>query len=169
MKLDSNQNFIGSISANSDGSSVYLKKLYIDKITYNGSTGLIDLIGANVNVTDINDEMISAYRRAIQLQRKLQLEELTSEEHQEYNRLVLKVQPFVYRKNIDGMDWIGKMIRSGFLVGCYVNGKKILSMKESRDNSSIKLDEYQQYKEDYIDSVIETVSAQIKILKKKGV
>lgn len=58
-------------------------------------------------------------------------------------------------------DKLNKLIKRGYLDGCYINEKKILSSEEKNNSNNELLREYKSFKTDRINNVIELINAQV--------
>lgn len=66
-----------------------------------------------------------------------------------------------YRFFLDCLTLLGETIAKGYLVGCYVNGKKIKNKEEARIVASEKLKEYRSFKNELFSSVESNIKEQI--------
>ena len=70
--------------------------------------------------------------------------------------------------SVKGMHW-DKALRNAMnedWVGCYVNGKKVLSYEERQRNASDKREEYEQMKDGIFDSVLGSIEEQVNHMKR---
>ncbi len=69
--------------------------------------------------------------------------------------------------SVKDMDWDEALqnAMSDDWVGCYVNGKKVLSYEEKQKNASEKKEEYEQMKNEIFDSILKSIEEQVNHMK----
>ena len=98
--------------------------------------------GLRVKTSDIPDYIYSYSKK----------QNLTEEQQKEYNSYLL---------TLENMDRLGKSIKKGYLIGCYVNDKLILSQEQKQSVRQEKKEEYVKMKADLYDATIQSIEQQV--------
>lgn len=106
--------------------------------------------GLKVKFTAIPSEIMAAYKRLMTERSSISKEEA----------LMLKNQIGDYSVVIASQQSVGERIKYGYLNGCYINGKKILSKEKKKVIAEEKLKEYEKYKIEVFDSVFASIEEQ---------
>lgn len=75
-------------------------------------------------------------------------------------------ETYEYRVLLNDMEFLGQSIAKGYLAGCYINGKKIMTEEENHTIANEKLSEYEAYKQKLFNSVNSSIQEHIRSLKR---
>lgn len=124
--------------------------------------------GLNVRTTNIPSDIMSKYKKWLSLNDLVCSDDISNQEIDRIKRErgFLYNETEKYRISLDGMKYLGEAMAKGYLVGCCVNGKKVLSAEERHTLASEKLQEYEAYKQEVFSSVESSIEEQIRRLKR---
>ena len=169
-KSDSDIRFYSSILSGIDLSEYTVDETFFGEEyqKYIGFNCNLSYTGLKVKTKDIPDEICSKYKRYLRLCNLFNSDDISTEKKQPIKREMntLYSETYEYNVSLEGMDFLSQSIANGYLVGCYVNGKKIMTEDEKHTNASEKLNEYESYKQDLFNSVNSSIQEQIRSSKK---
>ena len=124
--------------------------------------------GLKVKTTNIPNDMISKYKKWLSLRDLFNLDDVLGVEKKkinfEMNQLYKDI--YAYRFSLEGIHYLGEVIAKGFLIGCYVNDKLIVSKEQSQVFSHKKKEEYEEYKNKLFNSINDSIDEQIRSMKR---
>lgn len=169
-KSDSDIRFYSSILSGLDLSEYTVNETFFGEEyqQYIGFNCDLSNTGLRVKTSDIPDEICSIYKKWLSL-RDLYISDDTSEVEKKKISVQMNnisSQTYDYDISLAGMEFLGQSIAKGYLAGCYVNGKKIMTENENHTIASEKLSEYETYKQELFDSVNSSIQEQIRSLKR---
>lgn len=126
--------------------------------------------GLRVKTTKIPSDILSKYRIWLDLRKNLHASKNLSKKREQQIQMEMGTlyKEFVdYREQLYGMEYLGEAISHGYLVGCYVNDKKIMTNDEKHTLANEKLKEYETYEHSLFSLVNIAIEEQIRSLKKQ--
>ena len=169
-KSDSDIRFYSSILSGLDLSEYTVNETFFGEEyqQYIGFNCDLSNTGLRVKTSEIPDEICSKNKRYSSLCNLFNSDDISTEKKQQIKSEMntLYNETYEYTVSLDGMEFLGQSIAKGYLAGCYVNGKKIMTKDENHTIASEKLGEYETYKQELFDSVNSSIQEQIRSLKR---
>ena len=124
--------------------------------------------GLSVKTTSIPDDVCSKRKKWLELRELYNSDDISKNESQRINIEMNQLfqETYEYKESLDGMEFLGQSMAKGYLIGCYVNGKKIMTADEKHTIASEKLQKYEAFKQELFSSVDSIIGEQIKRMKK---
>lgn len=124
--------------------------------------------GLRVKTSNIPSDIFSKYKKWLGLRDSLNIDDISEVEKKKINFEMnqLYIDTSGYRDSLEGMHYLGEVIAKGYLIGCYVNDKPIVSKEQRQVFSQEKLEEYEEYKNELFNSVNNDIEEQIRRMKR---
>lgn len=121
-----------------------------------------DLIRTSVDRTDFNG--LDFHSLTIHFAEDCRIDDNCEFKNTGLNIIVGEPELSYLKSNPSRKRALSRMIRRGWLDGCYINGKLIHSQEERKEMAQKKKEDYEKMQDDLIDSTIASIRKQAKVL-----